>query len=86
MAASSPPSEAVVRRTTTGVKVFGLFGYSAFVIARRTILKLYVRGEQMDSQRQQRISEAAQRFTDAAVAAYRATSDRTVVAQRLTAR
>jgi hypothetical protein len=40
----------------------------------------------MDSQRQQRISEAAQRFTDAAVAAYRATSDRTVVAQRLTAR
>ncbi len=39
----------------------------------------------MDNQQQQRINEAAQHFTDAAVAAYRATSDGTVVAQRLAA-
>src|SRR5215207_5728932 len=35
----------------------------------------------MDSQQQQRINEAAQQFTDALVAAYRATSDRAVATQ-----
>jgi chromosome segregation ATPase len=37
----------------------------------------------MDNQQQQRINGAAQQFTDALVAAYRATSDRTVAAQEL---
>jgi hypothetical protein len=37
----------------------------------------------MDSQQQQMINKAAQEFTDALVASYRATSDRTVVAQEL---
>ena len=37
----------------------------------------------MDAQQQQMIDKAAQEFTDALVASYRATSDRTVVAQEL---
>jgi len=37
----------------------------------------------MDSQQQQMINKAAQEFTDALVASYRATSDRTVVVQDL---
>jgi chromosome segregation ATPase len=37
----------------------------------------------MDNQQQQRINEAAQQFTDALVAASRATSDRSVAAQEL---
>lgn len=37
----------------------------------------------MDNQQQQRIQAAAQQFTDALVASYRASSDRTVVAQQL---
>jgi hypothetical protein len=37
----------------------------------------------MDSQQQQMINKAAQEFTDALVASYRATSDRTVAAQEL---
>jgi hypothetical protein len=37
----------------------------------------------MDSQQQQMIDKAAQEFTDALVASYRATSDRTVAAQEL---
>lgn len=37
----------------------------------------------MDNQQQQRIEVAAQQFTDALVAAYRASSDRTMVAQQL---
>ncbi len=37
----------------------------------------------MDNQQQQRMKVAAQQFTDALVAAYRASSDRTVVAQEL---
>jgi chromosome segregation ATPase len=37
----------------------------------------------MDDQQQQMIDRAAQEFTDALVASYRATSDRTVVAQEL---
>jgi chromosome segregation ATPase len=38
---------------------------------------------QMDNQQQQRINEAAQQFTNALVAAYTATSDRTVAAQEI---
>jgi hypothetical protein len=37
----------------------------------------------MDNQQQQMINKAAQEFTDALVASYRATSDRTVAAQEL---
>ena len=37
----------------------------------------------MDNQQQQRINRAAQEFTDALVAAYKTTSDSTVVAQQL---
>jgi hypothetical protein len=37
----------------------------------------------MDSQQQQRMNRAAQEFTDALVAAYRTTSENTVVAQEL---
>ena len=37
----------------------------------------------MDKQQQQRINAAAQQFTDALVAASRATSDRSVAAQKL---
>jgi chromosome segregation ATPase len=40
----------------------------------------------MDDQQQQRMNRAAQEFTDALVAAYRTTSDHTVVAQELGAR
>jgi hypothetical protein len=37
----------------------------------------------MDNQQQQRINRAAQEFTDALLASYRATSDRTVAAQEI---
>jgi DNA repair exonuclease SbcCD ATPase subunit len=40
----------------------------------------------MDNQQQQRINRAAQEFTDALVAAYKTTSDSTVVAQQLGAK
>ena len=40
----------------------------------------------MDNQQQQRINEAAQRFTDVLVRAYWATSNRTVAAQDLVVR
>src|SRR3954451_17549551 len=37
----------------------------------------------MDNQQQQRINQAAQQFTDALLAAFRATSDRTVETQEI---